>query len=200
MRFKASEMRAIRALSEKQMENMKGVAAWRRIDFVISLMLVVLFAFALRTFIFEPVRVDGRSMLPTLENNEHMIVEKISYLFNKPQRGDIVICYYPGYKDSCVKRVIGMPGETVAVANGMIYINNEPLGESAYWGGYVNGTMMPVLVGEDEYFVIGDNRNNSKDSRYSSVGAIPIEKIKGRVCAVAWPFKNFRIVSRVKYA
>lgn len=192
-------MRAIRAISEKQLEKMKGAAAWRRIDFVISLLLVVLFAFSLRTFVFEPVRVDGRSMVPTLQDNEHMIVEKISYLFSEPKRGDIVICYYPGYKDSCVKRVIGLPGDIIAVAEGVIYINGQPLDESAYWGGFINGYMAPVTVAEDSYFVIGDNRNNSKDSRYKSVGAIPIERIKGRVCAVAWPFSNFRTISRVEY-
>lgn len=195
LRFKSSEMRTIKSISQTQMEKMKGARVWRNIDFIISLLFVVVLAFAIRTFIFEPVRVDGRSMVPTLQDNEHMFVEKISYLFRAPKRGEIVICYYPGYTKSCVKRVIGLPGEIIAVHNGVIYINGKELDESMYWGGYINGEMSAVQVGEDEYFVIGDNRNNSKDSRTSSVGAIPIEKIKGRVTAVFFPFKNFRLLT-----
>lgn len=199
LKFKASEMRAIKAVSQKQMEKMKGARAWRNIDFIISLIFVVVLAFAIRTFIFEPVRVDGRSMVPTLQNNEHMFVEKISYLFRAPRRGEIVICYYPGYTKSCVKRVIGLPGEIIAVHNGVVYINGMPLDESAYWGGFVNGEMKATQIGEDEYFVMGDNRNNSKDSRHSAVGPIPIEKIKGRVGAVFFPLKNFRLFGQVGF-
>lgn len=197
LRFKASEMRVMKNISQAQMEKMKGARAWRSIDFIISMIFVVILAFAIRTFVFEPVRVDGRSMVPTLQDNEHMFVEKISYLFRAPKRGEIVICYYPGYTKSCVKRVIGMPGEIVAVHDGVVYINGKALDESAYWGGYVNGELKATQVGEDEYFVMGDNRNNSKDSRAATVGPIPIEKIKGRVSAVFFPFDHFRTFGKV---
>lgn len=101
--------------------------------FIVSLIIVITLALSIRLFITEPTLVDGESMYPTLLNGERMLVEKVSLWFSEPQRGDIVICYYPGYTVSCVKRVIGLPGETVSIENGIIYINGKELEESAYW-------------------------------------------------------------------
>ena len=99
-------------LASDQYEEMRGGRFYRSLDFLLYLLMVVLTALAIRTFLAEPVRVDGNSMYPNLLDNEHMAMEKVSLWFNPPQRGDIVICFYPGYKISCVKRVIGLPGET----------------------------------------------------------------------------------------
>lgn len=197
--FTPSQIRYLRERAEEQYENMRGSRAFRNAEFLLYIVIVVLMALAIRSFIAEPIRVDGDSMVPTLTTNEDMLVEKVSYWLTDPMRGDIVICYYPGYTESCVKRVIGLPGETVTVSDGKIYIDGAALDESEYWQGEIIGDMDSVTVGEREVFVVGDNRNGSKDSRNSSVGCIPYAKIVGRVIAVVWPFSEYETFDRVVY-
>lgn len=189
--FTPKELRFLRAQAENQYEDMKGARFYRNVDFFLYILLVVLIALGIRAFLAEPIRVDGASMEPTLTDAEHMFVEKVSYWFSQPQRGDIIICFYPGYKESCVKRVIGLPGEAVAVQDGIVLINGAPLNERAYWSGEIYGDMEPVIVGAKQVFVMGDNRNGSKDSRNPSVGCIPYRRVEGRVRAVIWPVQNF---------
>ena len=197
--FTQSQIRFLRDHAEDQYENMRGSRSFRNVEFLLYIVAVVLVALTIRSFIAEPIRVDGDSMVPTLVHNEDMFVEKMSYWFSDPLRGDIVICFYPGYTESCVKRVIGLPGETVSVVDGAIYINGKQLDESAYWSGEIIGDMDPVTVGQREVFVVGDNRNGSKDSRNPSVGCIPYAKVVGRVVAVVYPFDEFETFSRVTY-
>ena len=131
-------------------------------------------------------------MEDTLFNEERMFVEKVSYWFKAPRRGDVIICYYPGYTESCVKRVIGLPGETIAIQDGQVYIDNQLLDESEYWEGYIYGDYPPTEIPEDCVFVMGDNRNASGDSRVSSVGSIPYHRIMGRARSVIWPLNRIR--------
>ncbi|MDL2258032.1 signal peptidase I [Eubacteriales bacterium OttesenSCG-928-K08] len=161
-------------------------------EFYVLLVLVILVAFAIRSFIGEPIRVDGVSMYPTLKNDERMIVEKLTYYVKEPKRGDIIVCYYPGYKESCVKRVIGVPGDTVAIYDGKIYINSQLADESEYWDDVIYGGVEPTLVPDKHVYVMGDNRNHSTDSRDPSVGAIPYEKILGRAVCIMWPLSEIR--------
>lgn len=198
--FTKPQLRALLSEAEEQQEKMRGGRLWRNVDFLLYIGAVVLTALCIRFFLAEPIRVDGDSMVPTLINNEHMFVEKIGYWFSEPQRGDIVICYYPGYTESCVKRVIALPGETISVRDGSVYINNELLNEGQYWSGLILGDLSPVTVGAHEVFVMGDNRNGSKDSRNASVGCIPYAKIEGRVLAVLWPLGDLASFPRVEYA
>ena len=198
--FTPSQIRYLRERAEEQYENMRGSRTYRNVEFFVYILIVVLTALTIRAFVAEPIRVDGDSMIPTLINNEDMLVEKVSYWFLDPQRGDLVICFYPGYTESCVKRVIGLPGETVSVSDGLIYIDGEAIDESAYWSGEIIGDMDPVTVGAREVFVVGDNRNGSKDSRNPSVGCIPYGKLVGRVVGVVWPFDVFRMFERVTYS
>lgn len=162
--------------------------------FMVCVVIVITLTLAFRLFITEPVRVDGESMQPTLLHGERMFVEKVSLWFSEPQRGDIVICYYPNYKDPCVKRVIALPGETISIQNGIIYINGKELEESAYWKyrGEIDLDMGDTVIPENSVFVVGDNRNNSKDSRAWGVGAIPYERIIGRAHSVLWPLYAIR--------
>ena len=197
--FTQSQIRYLRDRAEEQYENMRGSRSFRNVSFLLYIALVVLIALTIRSFVAEPIRVDGDSMIPTLVHNEDMLVEKMSYWFSDPQRGDIIICYYPGYTESCVKRVIGLPGETVEVRGGKIFINGNELDESAYWDGQIVGDMDPVVIGARHVFVVGDNRNGSKDSRNASVGAIPYAKVVGRVVAVVYPFNEVQSISRVTY-
>lgn len=179
--------------AEQLHKNDEGYKKAENISFFIYVMLVVVFALSLRLFIFEPIRVDGTSMVNTLLDGEQMFVEKVSYWFNPPKRGEVVIVFYPDHTISCVKRVVGLPGETVSVKDGAVYINGEPLDESAYWNDYVYGDMDPVTVPESSIFVMGDNRNDSRDSRdLLGVGPIPYYRIVGRATAVVWPFSAFR--------
>ena len=197
--FTRSQIRYLRERAEEQYEGMRGTRTYRNAEFLLYIVVVVLIALTIRAFIAEPTRVDGDSMIPTLVHNEDMLVEKMTYWISDPLRGDIVICFYPGYTESCVKRVIGLPGETVAVKDGVITINGEPIDESPYWKGEIIGDVDPVTVGAREVFVVGDNRNGSKDSRNPSVGCIPYAKVVGRVIAVVFPFGNYRTFSRVTY-
>lgn len=168
-------------------------------EFLIYILLVLVIAFSLRAFVGEPIRVDGDSMYATLLDNERMIVEKISYYVHEPERGDIIVCFYPGYTVSCVKRVIGLPGDTVAVRDGRVLLNGEFLDESEYWADYMYDTMEPHVVKQGHVFVMGDNRNYSGDSRDPRIGDIPYEKIVGKSVCVMWPLNRLRIIRHVEY-
>lgn len=160
--------------------------------FLVSLLYVVLAAFALRQFIGLPFLVQGSSMDPTLKDGERMLIEKVSYYLHRPERYDIIVCDYPGAKESRVKRVIGFPGEVVQVDRGVVLINGAPLDERAYWDDEILRDMEPHIVEEGSIFVMGDNRNFSKDSRDPTVGDIPFEKVDGRAVCIIWPFDKMR--------
>ena len=160
-------------------------------DFIIYLLTLMAVAICIRTFIFEPVQCIGDSMYPTLMNGEGMFTEKLTYTVSAPQRDDIIICRYPYHTEKCVKRVIAVPGDRISISDGAIYLNGEKLDESAYWDGYIENSEMPeVTVPERSLFVVGDNRNNSGDSRH--VGFIPYWQVKGKVRAVMTPFSQAR--------
>ena len=164
-------------------------------EWIMVFVVAAAMAFVVRTFIFEPVRVDGSSMLNTLTDSEFMIATKFDYLFGDPERFDIVICNYPNTSDGMyrVKRVIGMPGETMELRAGELYIDGEHIEQNfdmtpneTYFG--------PYTVPEGHYFVLGDNRNNSKDSRSAMVGPLSRDEIKGHVRAVVFPFGSMRLM------
>ena len=161
-------------------------------DFAIWLLIVLVAAFAVRLFLFEPIRVSGDSMYDTLIDGERMFVEKVSYWFERPQRGEIIICYYPNHTTTCVKRVIGVPGDRIAILGEEIYLNGEKLDESAYWEDIIWSDMAEITVPEDCVFVMGDNRNGSSDSRNPLVGPIPYNRVVGRVRSVIWPVARAR--------
>ncbi len=180
-------------------EKAKKTPMQELLSWIVTLVMAVVIAFAIRTLIFEPVRVDGESMCDTLQNGEIMYVSKPEYLFGDPQFGDVVICHYPGRGNTnFVKRVIGLPGDVVEVRSNVVYRNGEAITEP-----YLtperndNGfSMAPFTLGEDEYFVMGDNRDNSHDSRNYYANGMPsaIERsmIKGHVRFVVFPFDHFR--------
>lgn len=159
-------------------------------DFIIYLLTLMAVAIFIRTFIFEPVQCIGISMYPTLVGGEGMFTEKLTYTVSAPQRDDIIICRYPYHTEKCVKRVIAVPGDRISISDGAIYLNGERLDESAYWDGYIEGTMEEVTVPDKCLFVVGDNRNYSGDSRH--VGFIPYCQVKGKVRAVMTPFSQAR--------
>ncbi len=147
-----------------------------------------------RIFIAEITPVDGPSMEPALFSGEQILVDRISYHFRKPARGEIVICRYPGDKRSFVKRIVALEGESVEVRSGVIRVNGERLDESAYWDGAITRDQEEALVPAGHIFVVGDNRNRSVDSRDPRVGPIPMERVIGKAMAVAWPLPRFHFL------
>lgn len=197
--FTHGQMAELRDIAYNNNVKMKGARLWRFLDSFSFFVLTIMIALAIRTFVLQPIRVDGKSMYPNLDHGEIMFVEKLSYWNEEPQRGDVIICYYPGYTKSCVKRIIALPGETVSIINGETWINGAKLDESAYWNDVMIEDYPGTTVGPNEVFVMGDNRNTSKDSRNNTVGCISKGRIVGRSRAVIWPLSSFKILKRVQY-
>ncbi|MDO4741141.1 MAG: signal peptidase I [Eubacteriales bacterium] len=160
-------------------------------DWVRTLAIALVAALLLRTFVFSMVRVDGDSMLETLQDGDIMFVTMFDRFLGDFDRGEVVICNYPNAKGYRVKRVVALPGETIEIIDKQTYINGELLQEE-----YVEHLPMtdygPVTLEEDEYFLMGDNRTYSKDSRSRDVGPIVREEIHGVVRAVVFPFDSIR--------
>jgi len=152
-------------------------------------------ALLIRALIAEPRYIPSDSMLPTLQVGDRLVVEKISYRFRPPARGEIIVFDPPqqlqiqGYaKDQAfIKRVIGTPGQTIQIQNGTVYLNGTPLAED-YIAEPPAYQMAPVLVPEDQLFVMGDNRNNSNDSHVW--GFLPKQNIVGHACFRFWPLNR----------
>ena len=153
------------------------------------------------TYVGVRTEVDGSSMEPTLSHNDNLIVDKITYRFKDPERFDIIVFPFQYKEDTFyIKRIIGLPGETVQIdEQGNIYINGEVLTES-YGREIIRPENIgiardPIVLGEDEYFVMGDNRNNSSDSRTEMVGNIHRKDIIGRAWVRIWPFNKFGVLT-----
>lgn len=150
------------------------------------------------TYVGQRTRVDGRSMETTLSNGDHLLVDKISYRFKDPERFDIVVFPYK-YEEKTyyIKRIIGLPGETVQVKDGYVYIDGELLESDIYGAEVMDNAGIaatPVTLGEDEYFVLGDNRNHSSDSRDPSVGVLHREDLIGKAWVRLYPFDKMGVI------
>lgn len=164
-----------------------------------ELIKILVFAAALtaviRLFLFTPIIVDGESMMPTLEDRDRMIVNKLSYKIGEPKRFDIVVFHASEEKDY-IKRVIGLPGETIEYNNDTLYVNGKAMDEpylDDYKKDLIGGTLtepFTVKVPEGYVFVMGDNRRYSKDSRH--IGPVPINEILGKASIIYWPLEEFR--------
>lgn len=122
-------------------------------------------------------------MTPFLNDGDCILVERFSYLYKKPERFDVVVFCYRNSERTYIKRIIGLPGETVQIVNGVVMINGEELKESTNRDLILNPGRAenPVLLGNDEYFLLGDNRNNSSDSRNTDIGNVKKSELIGRV-------------------
>ena len=164
----------------------------------IYLLLVFCAAYFIVTYVGQRTQVSGSSMETTLSDGDHLIVDKISYRFEDPERIDIIVFPFQYDTDTYyIKRIIGMPGETIQIDDsGNIYIDGELL-EEAYGREVIQNpgrASDPILLGVDEYFVMGDNRNNSSDSRDPSVGNIHRRDIIGRAFIRIWPSSKFGVL------
>lgn len=165
---------------------------------LLYILVVLSVTYLVIVFVGQRTKVEGASMEPTLHDRDNLIVDKISYRFHEPERFDIIVFPFR-YEEKTyyIKRIIGMPGETVRIDEaGTIFINGEELAEN-----YGKEVMVSagrasetITLGEDEYFVLGDNRNNSSDSRDPSVGNIHRKEIIGRAWVRIWPFEKMGVL------
>ena len=164
---------------------------------IVYIIIIVALAWVIITFVGQRTQVSGHSMETTLSHGDQLIVDKISYRFCDPDRYDIVVFPYQ-YEEKTyyIKRIIGLPGETVQIVDGYVYIDGQQLDEH-----YGNEVMLdpgiaeePVTLGDDEYFVLGDNRNNSQDSRAANVGVIHRKDLLGRAWIRIWPLSEFGVI------
>ncbi|BAH06354.1 hypothetical protein CKR_1303 [Clostridium kluyveri NBRC 12016] len=162
-----------------------------------SVVIAIIAAFLIITFVFETVSVDGHSMDPTLNNKDRLIVEKVSYYFRAPKTGDIVVIKYPANpKEKFIKRVIGVGGDRIKIENGNLYVN-DVLKKESYILEPMLGDFDEVTVPENTVFVMGDNRNNSRDSRFSDVGFVDYKMVVGRAALRIYPFNRMGSLSSV---
>lgn len=178
---------------EKEKNTMRELLSW-----VIYLLLVIGVSFLIVTFVGQRTKVQGRSMQNTLSDGDNLIVDKISYRFRDPERFEIIVFPYQYQENTYyIKRIIGLPGETIQIKDGYIYIDGELLEE--HYGAEVmeqSGIAAdPIELGEDEYFVLGDNRNHSADSRDPSVGVLKRDQLMGRAFLRIWPLGSVGFIS-----
>lgn len=148
----------------------------------------LILALTVHLFLAQATIVYGQSMEPNLYERQRLIIDKVSYHFFPPSRNDIVVIAIPDMEEMLVKRVIGLPGETVEIRKGVVYVNNEPLPEP-FPHDLGDESYGPTVLGPLNYFVMGDNRDNSNDSR--SFGPVQREYILGRVWLRYWPLDQF---------
>ena len=170
-------------------------------EWIKALFIAIVLIFIIRAFFFTPIVVDGASMEPTLQDQDRMVLTKIG----EPKRFDIIVFHAPENKDY-IKRVIGLPGDSIEYKDDVLYINGKPYDEpyldkskQEVMDGPLTGSFTlretPVgsnVVPEGHLFVMGDNRGNSKDSRH--IGAVPMEKVVGTTKIVFWPIEEIKII------
>ena len=164
----------------------------RTLLWIVEIAAVILLAYVLMNVVLEKVRVPGDSMEQTLSDGDSILMNKFAYSFGEPERGDVIVFKQSGsehdYYD--IKRIVGLPGETIQIKNGKVYINDEPMEELIVCEEMrIPGLAdTPVMLEENEYFVLGDNRNNSEDSRFANVGTVVREDIIGKAWLSLSPF------------
>lgn len=167
------------------------------LGWIVYILIIIGVTYLIITFVGQRTRVSGSSMEPTLSDGDNLIVDKLSYHFRAPKRYEIIVFPYKYEKDTYyIKRIIGLPGETIQIMDGEVYIDGKKLNEH-----YGNEKMLdpgiaanPITLGDDEYFVLGDNRNHSADSRQENVGVLHRKDLLGRAWIRIWPFHKFGVI------
>lgn len=188
------EERVSELTEEKEPNIWKEVLGW-----VLYIAIIIGATYLIVTFVGQRTRVSGDSMESALHNGDNLIVDKISYRFRDPERYEIIVFPYRYQENTFyIKRIIGLPGETVQVKEGEVYINGELLGENYGLEQIEEGkeglAIDPITLGEDEYFVLGDNRNHSSDSRDPSVGILTKDDLIGRAWVRIWPLNSIGVI------
>lgn len=162
-------------------------------DWGVPLLVAVAISFVLRTYIAEAREIPTGSMIPTIKIGDHIFVDKIFYKRSALERGDIIVFQPPpksGRTDDFVKRIVALPGDELEINGGTVYVNGQEQSET-YVQNHSTEFFGPIKIPAKSYFVMGDNRTNSLDSRFW--GVVPEENIKGRAVLVYWPFKHYSL-------
>lgn len=163
-----------------------------------QIVVVILFAYVIVYFFGQSRTNIGQSMDPTLSGGDVVLINELSYRFGGPSRNDVVAFKPNGSQSShsYIKRVIGLPGETIQIQDGMIYINGSVYLEDVDHSQIENAGIAeePITLGEDEYFVLADNRNNSEDSRFADIGSVELKDMEGKVWMVISPREHMGLV------
>ncbi len=164
---------------------------------VVDIVLVVLFALCLTYLFGGRVRMDGNSMTPTLQNDDHLLLNRTKVTLTGLERYDIVVYRLSGTDSVYLKRILALPGETIQIVDGLVYIDGVQLPESPKVSEYISSGIAsePIALLENEYFVIGENADASLDSRFNDVGNVRLDHILGTVWFRYSPFKNFGFIS-----
>ena len=178
---------------ERESSILRELGGW-----ILYILIIIGLTYLIITFVGQRTRVSGSSMETTLHNGDNLIVDKLSYRFRDPKRYDIIVFPYK-YEENTyyIKRIIGMPGETLQIKDGYVYIDGEKLTSDIYGNELIEDPQTaeePVTLGEDEYFVMGDNRNHSMDSRDPSVGVLKKSALMGRAWVRIYPFNNVGVI------
>ena len=178
---------------ERESSILRELGGW-----ILYILIIIGLTYLIITFVGQRTRVSGSSMETTLHNGDNLIVDKLSYRFRDPKRYDIIVFPYK-YEENTyyIKRIIGMPGETLQIKDGYVYIDGEQLTSDIYGNELIEDPQTaedPVTLGEDEYFVMGDNRNHSMDSRDPSVGVLKKSDLMGRAWVRIYPFNKVGVI------
>lgn len=167
----------------------RKVAGW-----VVDIAVTLAFAWFCLNFFGTQVTMNGQSMQPLLNSDDVVLVNRMAYEFGKPSRLDVVVFDREGSKNN-IKRVIGVPGDKIQISDGQIYINDQPfLVEGLEHASLAGLAEKPIVLEEDEYFLLGDNRDSSEDSRFANVGNVKESQITGKVWLRLLPFINIRFI------
>ncbi len=185
---------------EKESKEKNSKASFIK-ELLVYAVIIILCVTIVPRYVIQRTQVDGRSMMNTLHDEESLLVEKVTYHFKNPDRFDIITFYPQGrdHEEYYIKRVIGLPGETVQITGNTIYIDGEVLKESYGREPMESGGIAeePIKLGEDEFFVLGDNRNESIDSRDGDdVGVVNKKNIDGHAILRIYPFSEFGIIGK----
>lgn len=180
-------------LEEKERGIFSTIFGW-----LVYILILIGLTYLIITYVGQRTRVSGHSMETTLSDGDNLIVDKLSYRFKDPKRYDIVVFPYK-YEENTyyIKRIIGLPGETVQVIDGYAYIDGQQLTSDIYGAEIMDSPGIaaePITLGEDEYFVLGDNRNHSSDSRDPSVGILHREDLIGKAWIRIYPFDKMGVI------
>lgn len=167
------------------------------LEWLKTIILSILIALLLTSLV-RPTIVKGESMMPTLQANNYLIIDKASYYFSEPLKGEIIVFStefenIDGSKKDLIKRVIGINGDNVVIKDGILYVNDDEVNESYILDGFTKGEV-DVIIPEGELFVLGDNRSNSLDSRNVNLGLVSVEDVKGKVLIRLFPFDKIGAV------
>lgn len=168
------------------------------LGWIFYIIVILALTYVIITYVGQRTSVSGSSMETTLSDGDQLLVDKLSYRFRDPKRFDIIVFPYQYAENTYyIKRIIGLPGETVQVMDGYVYINGKRLESDVYGNERMDDPMaasQPITLGFDEYFVLGDNRNHSQDSRDPSVGKVKKDTIMGKAWVRIYPFDKMGVI------